>query len=149
MKIIIMRHGQAEYSGQDRILTPRGLADTAAVARRLAQRYTLTRVLTSTKTRTRQTAEQVLRTMGRDLKPEVLGELTPNGNPALVRSYLDAAAGPGDTVLIVSHIPLVQELCYELTNHHEFGPEFATSSAQVLDYDGTLAIMEGYFTPGA
>ena len=133
MKIFVMRHGDAAYKDNDRVLSDKGIKESTEVAVQICAKYKINKIFASPKTR--------------DLMIETLTELSPDGDPITVRSFIDATCSENDIVLLVSHIPLVQELIYELTSHHEFGPDFVTSSALLLDYNGIIATPEHFFSP--
>ena len=147
MKIIIMRHGQATLSNNDQVLTNKGILESTKVAEEINRKYKITRAFISPKTRAQQTAHIVLSKVQGEVIREILPELVPQGDPLTFRAYLDAVCNFEDVVLIVSHLPLVSELCYEFTSHQDFGPDFVTSSAFLLDYNGEIAIPEHFFKP--
>jgi phosphohistidine phosphatase SixA len=147
MKIIIMRHAQAVSSGPDRVLTSLGMRETMEVAAAINQKYSITRAYASPLTRAQQTAQLVLNQANSKVIIETLPELTPDGDPLTVRALIDACCNNNDVVLILSHVPMVSELCYEFTSHHEFGPDFVTSAALLLDYNGQIATPEHFFAP--
>lgn len=145
MKLIIMRHGQAALSGNDRVLTSKGIRETMEVAASINSKYVITKAYASPLTRAQQTAQLVLNQSNSKVIIETLPELEPSGDPLTVRALIDASCLNKDVVLLLSHIPLVSELCYEFTSHHEFGPDFSTSSALLLDYNGQIATPEHFF----
>ncbi|MDO5352055.1 MAG: histidine phosphatase family protein [Succinatimonas sp.] len=147
MKLIIMRHGQAALSGDDRVLTSQGIRETMEVATAINNKYVITKAYASPLTRAQQTAQLVLNQSNSKVIIETLPELVPNGDPLTVRALIDSCCLNNEVVLLLSHIPLVSELCYEFTSHHEFGPDFATSSALLLDYNGQIATPEHFFAP--
>ncbi len=147
MKIFVMRHGDAAYKDNDRVLSDKGIKESTEVAVQICAKYKINKIFASPKTRAQQTATVVINHLNKDLMIETLTELSPDGDPITVRSFIDATCSENDIVLLVSHIPLVQELIYELTSHHEFGPDFVTSSALLLDYNGIIATPEHFFSP--
>lgn len=112
MKLYVLRHGEAEpraRSDAQRRLTAHGLAEVRAVATAAATRLAgLQTVVSSPYQRARQTAAEVMRTLG------FAGELViePGLTPGSAIDSLGAIvenSGAGE-LLLVSHQPLVGEL---------------------------------------
>lgn len=139
MQVLIMRHGEAALeaaSDSVRPLTQCGRDESHQMAVWLnAKPLDIDRVLVSPYLR----AEQTLATLRSALRlpdgEEVLPELTPGGDAALVACYLQALAKEGvSAVLMVSHLPLVGYLVAELCPG-ECPPMFATSAIAGITLD--------------
>jgi phosphohistidine phosphatase len=100
MRLLIVRHAEAASGSPDdlRPLTPEGREHARAVGDRLRKEgFAADAVLSSPLLRARQTAEAL--GLG---APEVDDRLAPGASPFDVR---DAAAGRGETVVVVGHQP--------------------------------------------
>lgn len=122
--IDILRHGEAEPSSPDgdggRPLSADGVAQVRALARRLAAGgWSPDRVFASPLRRARQTAELVTAELPAPPPIETLEALLPEGDPAELGATLQALAGAGGHVLLVSHMPLVARLCGFLCGRSE------------------------------
>ena len=116
MNIVILRHGQAEgYAQTDaqRSLTERGLKDTEQAGLCLQkQGLEFDGVWVSPYVRTQQTAQQVLKSFS-ELEINTQDFLTPESEP---KTAFDAIKHSElDSLLIISHQPLVGELLALLT----------------------------------
>lgn len=100
-----------------------------------------------TKTRAEQTANIVCQQLGFDGNKETLSELTPSGNPAKIISYIDETCDDEDTVLLVSHLPLVELLAYEYNSKLNFPPRFSTACALIIDYDYVRGKYKRFISP--
>jgi len=148
-----MRHGEAALeaaSDSARPLTDCGCDETVHMAAWLKARpVNIQRVLVSPYLRAQQTLEKIRQTLTLPAESEVLKELTPGGDPALVAEELLALAAEGITgVLVVSHLPLVGYLVAELCPG-VCPPMFATSAmASVeLDADTGKGTFDWQFSP--
>ncbi|MCK0527345.1 phosphohistidine phosphatase SixA [Anaerobiospirillum sp. NML120449] len=137
MKIIVMRHGDAMFSGGDRILSPRGEQEARLTGMKLASVLNISRIISSPKQRAVRTAEVVRSLLrGRNIPEiEILPELSPEGDTRAVVDFLEATAGKDDNVLLVSHIPQVVNLSYAFCNRDQDFPAFYTAAALVLSRD--------------
>ncbi len=100
MRLLIVRHAEAAPGEPDELrpLTPAGHAHADAVGARLrAEGFVADAVVSSPLLRARQTAEAL--GLGR---PEADERLAPGATPSAIR---DAAAGRGETVVVVGHQP--------------------------------------------
>ncbi|KFK93841.1 MULTISPECIES: phosphohistidine phosphatase SixA [unclassified Serratia (in: enterobacteria)] len=132
MQVLIMRHGEAVLdaaSDSVRALTECGRDESRQMAAWLnTKSVNIERVLVSPYLRAEQTLEVVREALVLPEGAEVLPELTPGGDAALVSSYLQVLAKEGvSAVLVVSHLPLVGYLVAELCPG-ECPPMFATSA---------------------
>lgn len=82
-----------------------------------------------------------------DGNKETLSELTPSGNPAKIISYIDETCDDEDTVLLVSHLPLVELLAYEYNSKLNFPPRFSTACALIIDYDYVRGKYKRFISP--
>lgn len=136
MQVLIMRHGEAALDAASdslRPLTACGYEESRQMAAWLnSQSVTIDRVLVSPYLRAEQTLKTVREALTLPEDEEVLLELTPGGDAAVVSAYLQVLAQEGiGAVLVVSHLPLVGYLVAELCPS-ESPPMFATSAiAQV------------------
>lgn len=151
MKVIIMRHGDAVFSGDDRVLSAQGVQEAKLTGLKLASELKITRIFASPKTRAVQTASEVRALLrGRNIpEVEILSDLGPNGSAEQVLDYIEACCGQDDTVLLVSHIPLVANLGYTFTKSEGQIPMFHTASALVcekMDGDNFFSPL-AFFTP--
>ncbi|WP_368165897.1 phosphohistidine phosphatase SixA [Aeromonas sp. R9-1] len=152
MKIYIMRHGQAGMnakSDESRPLTEQGLHESVQMARWLAPQMTgLDRVIHSPYLRARETWLAICSELPEARVVEESDEITPYGDAARVASYLEALAGNAESLLVVSHLPLVGYLVHALCPGHE-APLFATSGMACIDFEngrGELRWLEGPHT---
>lgn len=140
MQVFIMRHGDAALdaaSDSVRPLTHCGCDESRQMANWLnTQTGDIEKVLVSPYLRACQTLETVREGLTLPVGQDVLPELTPGGDPAMVAGYLQTLAGEGvKSVLVISHLPLVGYLVSELCPQ-EAPPMFATSAIASIDYDG-------------
>ncbi|WP_373779228.1 phosphohistidine phosphatase SixA [Glaesserella sp.] len=135
MNIWIMRHGEAGFNAQtdsERSLTDFGKAVAFQqgewlVNRFIDQKIRLDKILISPYLRAQQTADCLLKGMQAVSSEqnfanicETWSEITPTGDLDNVLNYLHFLRDEGaENVLIVSHLPLVFDLVYELTNYRE------------------------------
>ncbi|PHM46165.1 phosphohistidine phosphatase [Xenorhabdus mauleonii] len=139
MYIFIMRHGEAALdspSDATRELTPRGCQESQKMAHWLSQQSPdIDCVLVSPYIRAEQTLKAVRENLALPDSEQVLNELTPSGDVALVASYLQVLAmQEHSSVLVVSHLPLVGYLVSELVPG-QIPPMFATSSIACVELD--------------
>ncbi|MBF7982717.1 MULTISPECIES: phosphohistidine phosphatase SixA [Rahnella] len=134
MQVVIMRHGDAVLeaaSDSVRPLSECGCDESVHMAAWLNGRgITIDRVLVSPYLRAQQTLEKVRQCLSlpENVEIDILKELTPGGDPALVASELQHLAQTGvNAVLVVSHLPLVGYLVAELCPG-VCPPMFATSA---------------------
>ncbi|TCK01516.1 phosphohistidine phosphatase SixA [Volucribacter psittacicida] len=118
MKILIMRHGEAEMiakSDQQRPLTAFGQQQSFQQANKLIKADIFPQyVLVSPYLRAQQTFQQVEKAFGCQLNMETWQGLTPYGDERLVKDYLGVLEQQGiTTVLIISHLPLVGNIVNE------------------------------------
>ena len=101
MRLFVVRHAEAAPGDPDdlRPLTEAGRATARALGERLAEQAP-TAVISSPLLRARETAEAIARAAG--LSAQVDERLAPGATPFDVR---DAAAGRGETVVVVGHQP--------------------------------------------
>ena len=132
MKVIIMRHGQADWSApsdSERSLTERGVQEVSSTVTQLADQQ-VDRIIASPYLRAQQTAGIASAALG--VPVETLDALEPDGDSARVIKALPESG----VVLLVSHMPLVSGLagllCDGSTSN---GPSFQTAMALALTLD--------------
>ncbi|AKA17112.1 phosphohistidine phosphatase SixA [Aeromonas hydrophila] len=153
MKIYIMRHGQAGMNAktdEQRPLTEQGIEESIHMARWLAPQLgdKLDRVIHSNYLRAKQTWQSICSELPKAGAVEESGDITPYGDPAFVASYLTALAVKHDSILMVSHLPLVGYLVQSLCPAAG-APMFATSGLACIEWQdgkGVLLWLEGPHT---
>ncbi|OZG41926.1 phosphohistidine phosphatase SixA [Aeromonas sp. A35_P] len=153
MKIYIMRHGQAGMNAktdEQRPLTEQGIEESIHMARWLAPQLgdKLDRVIHSNYLRARQTWQSICSELPKAGAVEESGDITPYGDPAFVASYLTTLAAKHDSILMVSHLPLVGYLVQSLCPAAG-APMFATSGLACIEWQdgkGALLWLEGPHT---
>lgn len=148
MRIIVMRHGEATFCNDDRILSLTGHKEAENTALQLKDYLcTVDRIICSTKTRAVQTANIVKDILSFDGELDYLSDLTPSGDVDSVISYVEAVSKVDDTVLLISHLPLVEYLSYELVHMKRCSPSFKTACALVIDTEGRKSDFKRFITP--
>ncbi|WP_270826073.1 phosphohistidine phosphatase SixA [Aeromonas sp. Y318-1] len=153
MKIYIMRHGQAGMNAktdEQRPLTEQGIEESIHMARWLAPLLgdKLDRVIHSNYLRAKQTWQSICSELPKAGAVEESGDITPYGDPAFVASYLTSLAAKHDSILMVSHLPLVGYLVQSLCPAAG-APMFATSGLACIEWQdgkGVLLWLEGPHT---
>lgn len=133
MKIYLAQHGEAVSKDidPDRPLSERGREDVNGIAAQL-HAVRVSRVLHSTKTRARQTAQILATTIMPDGQPLVADDINPNDAVEPFAARL--AAWPGDTA-VVGHLPFMAKLVAHLVA--------GDSTQQVVSYQpGTIVCLE-------
>lgn len=147
MKIVVLRHGDAIYSNSDRVLSSTGMKEASSTGEKLSKYVKFTKCFCSPKTRAKQTAQIVLTQNNCDCKIEILSDLTPSGDPSQVISYIEATCSKDDTVLLVSHLPLVWTLSYDFNKNLLMPPQFDTACALIMEHDGLRAKYQCFLAP--
>lgn len=148
MRIIVMRHGEATFLDNDRILSLIGQKEALDTAMQLKSFLgSVNRIICSPKTRAVQTANIVKSVLAESSDLDYLSDLTPSGDVDSVISYVEAVCKPDDTVLLVSHLPLVEYLSYEFVHMKRCSPSFKTACALVIDIDGRQTDFKRFITP--
>ena len=121
MNLFILRHGEAEslyFKGgaskdSQRQLTERGRREVAAVIERhQTELQTVTNIFASPYVRAQQTAQIVAQALGQ-AKLDTLNVITPNHSTTDVMKFL-VKQDENDTILLVSHQPLVSAIIADL-----------------------------------
>ncbi|MGR5412105.1 phosphohistidine phosphatase SixA [Vibrio astriarenae] len=140
MKVIIMRHGEAEMfasSDSERQLTAKGVDGNLAAADKLnAQGVTqLDKVLVSPYVRAQQTWDNICHKFDTQ-NVEVFEDITPYGDADDVLQYVCAIAEMEnlDSIMLVSHLPLVSYMTSVFASNAT-PPMFVTSGVAVVDFD--------------
>ncbi len=153
MKIYIMRHGQAGlYANSDaeRELTGTGRQQSVDMASWLsAIEPTLDCVLHSPYVRAAQTW-QVIGNLFTVNTVEVCDDITPYGDAEYIADYVRALVKQHNyqTILLVSHLPVVSYLTSELTTGKHM-PAFATSAIACLELDENSCNLKWLETPAS
>ena len=142
MKVLIMRHGEAESyaaSDEERQLTAHGINQSKQIAHWLNKTHKIQfdYVLVSPYIRAQQTwgaIEPILSAC--NTKVEISDELTPYGNSSSVVDFVKALGlvNQLDSVLIVSHLPLVGYLTMDFACGMTT-PIFPTSAISCIGID--------------
>ncbi len=133
-----MRHGDAVFKAKtdaERTLSEYGRGEVAAMVQYLAGE-TINRVETSPYVRARQTAAIIQSELvkgGAQIPVNVLDYITPNDEPRRVIQRLQPTIGDADSVLIVTHQPLVGMLISLLVDGVALGMPLATASVACLE----------------
>lgn len=113
MTLFILRHGQAEplvTSDELRCLTDKGHLDTLRVVqRRLADMQSLAQIWASPLVRAQQTAK-LAASFFPELEIQTTDLLIPEADPQVLMKWLDGLNHPDQSILLVSHQPLVGQL---------------------------------------
>lgn len=139
MKVILMRHGEAEYQTQQdskRTLTKLGQQQAAETAQYIVDNYNPDVFVVSPYVRAQQTL-QALTALKPDVPVKVHLDITPDDNamPAL-HSLMDVE---GECVVVVCHMPIVAKMAALLTADT---PEpYQLAEARVFDADFIAADM--------
>ncbi len=147
MKIVVIRHGEAVFANADRILSERGISEASATASKLSSLITPTRFFSSPKTRAMQTANIIAKATGFSDKIDYISALTPSGDAHEIIRFIDLNCDDSDTVVLVSHLPLVEILSYDLNKKLVVPPRFDTACALIMNYDGNRAVYERFVSP--
>ena len=140
MKIVIMRHGEAEYfasSDEERALTPHGRKTSYSVAQACvsqgAQQFD--KVLVSPYLRAQQTWQEISPLFDASQVDEC-EDITPYGDSATVVEFIHAIAEVEhlQSLLLVSHLPLVGYLTADFVTNIT-PPMFPTSGMVCIEYD--------------
>jgi phosphohistidine phosphatase len=138
VKLWILRHGEAEGhapTDAERNLTEHGRAEVLRSAAHLIGQP-ITAIIASPYVRAQQTAQLVREALGFEPQVRTVPWLTPEGNPLEVLQKLET----DDTVLLVSHQPLVGSLISFLQHGHQRQPQpMYTASLAELEGDFPLA----------
>jgi phosphohistidine phosphatase len=119
MRLIVVRHAEAAPGEPDelRTLTPEGREAARALGARLAGEA-IDAVVSSPLLRARETAAAIAKAAA--LEPEVDARLAPGASADDIRA---AAAGRGDTVVVIGHQPDCGDAVFALTGREvEFPP---------------------------
>lgn len=140
MKLMIMRHGEAEHyaaSDAERALTQNGRATSLAVARACNEQgiIDIDKVLVSPYLRAQQTWQEISGCF-KAQAVETSEDITPYGESEQLFEYLSARIELEniESLLLVSHLPLVGYLTAEFVKDIA-PPMFPTSGMICIDYD--------------
>lgn len=144
MKVLVMRHGEAEImasSDQLRPLTSFGQQQCLQQAHKLQQQGIKPQlVLVSPYLRAQQSFEQINQVFQQQLPQETWQQLTPYGDASLIRDYLTVVKQQGiNCLLIISHLPLVGSIVSELCQHNWVS--FYTATIAEIEWNGEQGTM--------
>src|SRR5262249_44480912 len=132
--LALLRHGLASGQGPDATLVPEGVRQMERLSAALrAGAWRPDVVLSSPYARALESARTLARGVGCEAPPVVLHELLPEREPLEAMQAIDAAAPGVASILVVSHLPLVGRLAFELT-HQEVA--FSPGTFAELRRDG-------------
>jgi len=121
MKILLVRHGQADSNNIDaeRKLTPQGRSDIQKIGKLLpGSSWNITRIFSSPLVRASETAQILSQIYSdktkRNVPPEQKNDLSP-GNPINNIDSLLEGMGPSDAAVWVFHMPDLAELASRFT----------------------------------
>jgi len=137
MRLLLVRHGKAEFGPEDadRHLSPRGRADVEAVAEHLkAQEISVARVVHSTLSRARETAEILAARLAPGAELEELQGIEPWGN---VKAFAKLAEKWTEDTMVCGHEPFMGEAASFLLsgNPHAAHVEVKTGSIMSLAHN--------------
>ncbi|WP_394129844.1 phosphohistidine phosphatase SixA [Shewanella maritima] len=138
MQLFLMRHGEASFdapSDRERKLTDSGRYHTRKMANWLTMNIgQIDLVIVSPYLRAQQTWQEVSKHLPEPRKLVTLDDITPNGSPQTATDAILAYAEEyyADTVLVITHMPVVGYMVNELDKTVE-PPIFATSAIAQLD----------------
>lgn len=135
MRLYLVRHGKAEY-GEDndsaRRLSARGQADVKAIARHLkAQEIPIARVVHSTLTRARETAEILGKKLAPDAALEELLGIEPWGDVAAFARLVD---GWTQNTLVCGHEPFMGQAATMLLTGQARGDLITVKTGSVMAF---------------
>jgi phosphohistidine phosphatase len=137
MRLVIVRHGEAVHPAVDaqRPLSERGLTQAAAIGQQLgALGVQVAEIWHSSKERARQTAAGIAATLPGAPPPQEREGLRPN-DP--IQPVADTVATHDADIMVVSHLPFVQDLVdYLLSPHGKRSPPFPECGTVIMMRDG-------------
>ena len=132
--LALLRHGLASGQGPDAALAPEGVRQVERLAAALrANAWRPDLVMSSPYTRALESARTFARGVGVSAPPVVLHELLPEREPLEALQAIDDAAPNLASIVVVTHLPLVGRLTFELT-HQEVA--FSPGTFVELRHDG-------------
>jgi len=132
MKLYLMRHGEALSSDKDpqRGLTDSGKLEIEQLAKHLQQqKLTYRHAYHSDRKRAQQTAEIMTQIISPDIKPALLENITPNDDPGLLITKINAW---NDDTLITSHLPFVPDLITLLTRQDVYTIDISFETGTIV-----------------
>jgi phosphohistidine phosphatase SixA len=137
--LLLIRHGQAaKREGESHLrLTARGQRDAALAGEAIkARQVPLTSLWHSPKPRAAETAKIILEKIdGPKINREEKKELSPEGDPGKI--YEDLMAEKPQGLAIVSHLPFLEKLAYQIQAQMDHPPmlEFPTAGIQAFRWN--------------
>ncbi|MDU0355509.1 phosphohistidine phosphatase SixA [Paraglaciecola aquimarina] len=143
MKLIIMRHGEANTFGQpdsQRCLTANGIQQAHLAGNWLSQYLgadnSIDLAIVSSFQRAKQTYQEVSHSI-KSKREESSDDVIPNGDPKMVHDYLDSVIANDSALeylLVVTHMPFICFLLEGITVDR-CSMLFDTSSIAIVDYN--------------
>lgn len=135
MQLFILRHGDAEArasSDRERQLTKHGRNEVAAIVETaVVALQQVDKIIASPYVRTQQTAAIVAQALSKPI--ETSAEITPDGNiPSVIKLIENAGV---NSLLLVSHQPLVGELVNKLTGKSNGYYSMGTAALAMIELD--------------
>ncbi len=137
MKVWVLRHGEAEGHARtdaERNLTEHGRAEVLRSAAHLIGQP-IKAIIASPYVRAQQTAQLVREALGFEPQIRTVAWLTPESSPLEVLGHLET----DDTVLLVSHQPLVGSLISFMQHGHLRQPQ-PMSTASLAELEGNFPL---------
>ena len=149
MKIIIMRHGEAEpwqRSDSDRNLTTHGIAQASWMGNHLLEWIggSIDYAWISPYVRAQQTWQAVSESWIKMPDVQTVDDIIPEGDPVAVLDYVLAFSQVKDPqcLMLVSHLPLVADLVFGLAPD---APLRGFSTASIVAIDWNVKTQTGHF----
>ena len=163
-KLILLRHAKAEWAepGQrdfDRQLSQDGVDECKSIAAQISQlKVRPDTVICSQAARAKQTLEHIQHAMPHD--PQIVFELDLYATDAPGYLEIAAASGHGESIMLVGHNPMMEDLAYGLSKEGDaaaleaLNMGFRTCGLAIVRFDGEVrnassqsGYLEAYLTP--
>jgi phosphohistidine phosphatase len=137
MRLFIVRHGEAEAqtsTDANRALTSKGISDAKSLGLLLQKESVVfTQIVVSPYCRAQQTLENILSAFNIAPEIHVLNTITPNNSVALAKQSVEPLLTI-ETLLLVSHLPLVSAMIADLVEGDErMAPLYPMMPASVAE----------------
>lgn len=141
--LILMRHGEAQHGGvsdHTRSLTPRGVADTQSIGKKLIETLGHTKIICSDAKRTKQTSEQILKFLT-EYAIEFDHDIYLAHDGSRLGKCLVRHAKPKDeSIMLIGHNPAISQFAATLMDEPV---SFSTSDCLILksaEFDWSVAL---------
>lgn len=135
MRLYLVRHGKAEFGPEDadRHLSPRGRSDIEAIAKHLqSQEISVARVVHSTLSRARETAEILAAHIAPGVKLEEMEGIEPWGN---VKAFASIADKWNQDTMVCGHEPFMGEAASYLMTGNAHGNVVTVKTGTVMAFN--------------